>query len=61
MPKAAGQALDLSVRGERVKLTLPLAGEFQVLNAVQALGLALVTGVKQEVAIQALPKLYGRA
>ena len=61
MPKAAGQALDLSVRGERVKLTLPLAGEFQVLNAVQALGLALVTGVKQEVAIQALPKLYGVA
>ena len=61
MPKASGQALDLNVLGQRVKLTLPLAGEFQVLNAVQALGLALVTGVKQEVAIQALSTLHGVA
>ncbi|MEP6342860.1 MAG: UDP-N-acetylmuramoyl-L-alanyl-D-glutamate--2,6-diaminopimelate ligase [Maricaulaceae bacterium] len=61
MPKASGQALDLNVLGQRVKLTLPLAGEFQVLNAVQALGLALVTGVKQEVATQALSKLHGVA
>ena len=61
VPKATGQALDLNVLGERVKLTLPLAGEFQVLNAVQALGLALVTGVKQEVAIKALSNLHGVA
>ena len=60
-PKATGQDLDLTVLGGRVELTLPLAGEFQVLNAVQALGLALVTGVKQEVATQALSKLHGVA
>lgn len=59
MPKASGQKIELNVLGERVGLTVPLAGEFQVLNVVQALGLALVTGVDVKTAIAALPNLTG--
>jgi len=58
---ANGQKIELNVHGERVKLMLPLAAEFQVLNAVQALGLALVTGVPQKEALAALESLTGVA
>jgi len=61
MPKASGQQIELNVLGERVSLTVPLAGEFQVLNVVQALGLAIVTGVEVKTAIAALPSLTGVA
>lgn len=61
MPTASGQIIELNVHSERVKVTLPLAAEFQVLNAVQALGLALVTGVPQTIAIDALSQLTGVA
>ncbi|MGB0906330.1 MAG: UDP-N-acetylmuramoyl-L-alanyl-D-glutamate--2,6-diaminopimelate ligase [Maricaulaceae bacterium] len=61
MPKASSQMLDLIVLGQRHKVELPLAGEFQALNAVAALGLAIVTGVETSKAIEALSHLYGVA
>jgi len=61
MPHAAGQKLTLIVQGTRYDVDLPLAGEFQVLNAVAALGLAVKTGVKTSVAIESLGHLNGVA
>lgn len=61
MPRASSQIITLVVKGGRHKLELPLAGEFQVLNAISALGLALVTGVKIETALKALENLHGVA
>jgi len=61
MPRASSQVIDLVVLGKRHKIELPLAGEFQTLNAIAALGLAMVTGVKTGAALEALEKLYGVA
>jgi UDP-N-acetylmuramoyl-L-alanyl-D-glutamate--2,6-diaminopimelate ligase len=61
MPRRASQMMTLIVRGTRYQVELPLAGEFQALNAVAALGLALVTGVGQDTAVIALEHLYGVA
>ena len=61
MPRAASQMMTLVVKGERHKIELPLAGEFQVLNAISALGLAMVTGVEKETALKALENLHGVA
>lgn len=61
MPHRASQMLTLVVNGSRHKVELPLAGEFQTLNAISALGLAMVTGVPQGKAIAALGHLYGVA
>lgn len=61
MPRAASQIVTLIIKGERHKVELPLAGEFQVLNAVSALGLAVVTGVEMAVALEALAHLHGVA
>ena len=61
MPRASSQIVTLVIKGERHKIELPLAGEFQVLNAVAALGLAMVTGIEKAVALKALENLYGVA
>ena len=61
MPHVSGQLLTLVVNGERHKVDLPLAGEFQALNAVAALGLAMKTGVDVEEALEALGYLQGVA
>lgn len=61
MPYSAGQKLTLIVQGERRLVDLPLVGEFQVLNAVAALGLAIKTGVEIDTAIEALGHLKGVA
>ena len=61
MPHAAGQKITLIVDGQRHVIDLPLAGEFQVLNAVAALGLAIKTGVHKSKAIKGLSKLKGVA
>lgn len=61
MPHAAGQTLTLIVNGNRHAVDLPLAGEFQVLNAVAALGLAMKTGVEESAAVEALGHLKGVA
>lgn len=61
MPRASSQLLTLEVDGARETVELPLAAEFQALNAVTALGLALATGVSKEDALGALAKLSGVA
>ena len=59
MPRAGSQDLTLVIHGKRYGIRLPLAGEFQSLNAVQALGLAMVTGVELNDALMALELLSG--
>jgi len=61
MPRAASQLVDLIIDKKRYKVEIPLVGEFQVLNAVAALGLARETGVETSVAIEALGGLTGVA
>ena len=61
MPRASSQMLTLVVDGERAEVELPLAAEFQALNAVTALGLALATGVARDTALAALAGLEGVA
>ena len=63
MPKATGQRLFVSWRGEKAAIDLPLIGEFQALNALTAAGLALATGAElQSVAsgMAALQPVKGR-
>ena len=61
MPRRSSQLLTLVVDGERAEVELPLAAEFQALNAVTALGLALATGVSRADALAALERLQGVA
>ncbi len=58
-PYARGQRVVLKIFGRRHELALPLAGEFQAMNALAALGLALATGTPAKAAIAALPRLRG--
>lgn len=61
IPRAASQDMTLMIDGKRHQLTLPLAGEFQSLNAVAALALALQTGVSLQAGLEGLEKLTGVA
>lgn len=61
MPRASSQLIDLVLSGKRHKIVLPLAGEFQVLNAVAAFALARETGVSENKALEALAHLQGVA
>ncbi|WP_409431898.1 UDP-N-acetylmuramoyl-L-alanyl-D-glutamate--2,6-diaminopimelate ligase [Litorimonas sp. RW-G-Af-16] len=61
MPRAASQMMTLIIHGERHTVELPLAGEFQALNAVAALALAMVTGVSKDEALAGLEALTGVA
>ena len=56
-PKGNSQALFLDICGHRHRLVLPLAGAFQAVNALAALGLVIATGSPATVAIDALPHL----
>ena len=58
-PEARGQHLGLMAEGVERDLFLPLAGRFQAMNALCALGLARVTGVSAETALAALETLSG--
>ncbi len=58
-PRAEGQTLDLEIFGKAQTVVLPLAGAFQALNALAALGLALATGAARDAAAAALAKLEG--
>jgi UDP-N-acetylmuramoyl-L-alanyl-D-glutamate--2,6-diaminopimelate ligase len=58
-PKGGNQALVVDVFGQRRELVLPLAGEFQAMNALAALGLVSATGGAADAAIEALTKLTG--
>ncbi len=58
-PLANSQNLTLSIGAELYAVELPLAGEFQALNAVLALALAIQSGVSVETALKALASLSG--
>ncbi|MDX5594031.1 UDP-N-acetylmuramoylalanyl-D-glutamyl-2,6-diaminopimelate--D-alanyl-D-alanine ligase [Pseudovibrio sp. SPO723] len=58
-PEGFGQLLELQCDGETHSVMLPLAGEFQVSNALVAAGLAITAGVEPRVAIEALATLKG--
>jgi UDP-N-acetylmuramoyl-L-alanyl-D-glutamate--2,6-diaminopimelate ligase len=58
-PQERGQNIELDVFGRRHELFLPLLGEFQAMNALAALGLAVASGVADEPAIAALAELTG--
>jgi len=58
-PRSASQSVLLIHKGERITVEIPLAGEFQVLNAVSAAGLAIATGVSPKDAFAALENLTG--
>ncbi|HZU90070.1 MAG TPA: UDP-N-acetylmuramoyl-L-alanyl-D-glutamate--2,6-diaminopimelate ligase [Stellaceae bacterium] len=59
LPRAAGQDLTLDILGERRQVLLPLAGAFQAMNALCALGLAIATGAPPAAATAALAALSG--
>jgi UDP-N-acetylmuramoyl-L-alanyl-D-glutamate--2,6-diaminopimelate ligase len=58
-PRADGQALTITVLNETHHLLLPLVGDFQVMNALCALGLVLATTGDDRRAIDTLPRLSG--
>src|SRR5262245_33951787 len=58
-PVAGGQRLALESFGRRAEVTLPLAGAFQAMNALAALGLVVATGAEAPWAVQALARLEG--
>jgi UDP-N-acetylmuramoyl-L-alanyl-D-glutamate--2,6-diaminopimelate ligase len=58
-PRVDSQFLVLEVFGRRQELALPLAGEFQAMNALAALGLVIATGGAAAAATAALTGLTG--
>jgi UDP-N-acetylmuramoyl-L-alanyl-D-glutamate--2,6-diaminopimelate ligase len=58
-PRVDSQFLVLEVFGRRQELGLPLAGEFQAMNALAALGLVIATGGAAAAATAALTGLTG--
>ena len=48
-----------STTGRSIEIDLPLAGDFQIYNALVAAGLAIATGTAAPVALKALEKLKG--
>ena len=58
-PRADSQFLVLDVFGRRHELLLPLAGEFQAMNALAALALVIATGSPMAAATAALGGLTG--
>lgn len=59
MPKPDGQDVEFEVKGKSYKITLPLVGEFQVMNALCALALVLASDDNPEKYIPLLEKLRG--
>ena len=58
-PQADGQRLKLQVLGKQFDVLLPLAGAFQVENALCALGLVIASGATPVDAVKALQSLQG--
>jgi len=57
LPRREGQRVRLSLYGEAHEIELKLIGDFQALNVLAALGLALATGSALARAVAALPTL----
>jgi UDP-N-acetylmuramoyl-L-alanyl-D-glutamate--2,6-diaminopimelate ligase len=58
-PVVGRQTLVLEIFGQRRELLLPLAGKFQAMNALAALGLVIATGAPADAATKALADLTG--
>jgi UDP-N-acetylmuramoyl-L-alanyl-D-glutamate--2,6-diaminopimelate ligase len=58
-PQPLGQRVSLGVSGRRHTINLPLAGEFQAMNVLAALGLVAATGVSPETIVPLLSQLSG--
>ncbi len=58
-PAGAGQTIDVVILDKRHRISIPLAGSFQVMNALCAAGLALATGIDASIVVSALEKLTG--
>jgi UDP-N-acetylmuramoyl-L-alanyl-D-glutamate--2,6-diaminopimelate ligase len=56
-PKGSGQILVVDICGERRRVVMPLAGDFQAMNALAALGLVIMTGGPAVAAADALANL----
>src|SRR5690606_24915187 len=56
-PTATGQDLHLKVLGAPQGVALPLIGDFQAMNVLAALGLALASGGQLPELMRALPRL----
>jgi UDP-N-acetylmuramoyl-L-alanyl-D-glutamate--2,6-diaminopimelate ligase len=56
---AAGQHINVEVKGHRHEVDLPLVGDFQVSNALVAAGLVLSTGGDEKLVMHALQSLKG--
>jgi UDP-N-acetylmuramoyl-L-alanyl-D-glutamate--2,6-diaminopimelate ligase len=56
-PTRTGQDLTVTVDGAQERVLLPLVGDFQALNALCALGLAIATGAAPRVALATLETL----
>ncbi|HEX4765744.1 MAG TPA: UDP-N-acetylmuramoyl-L-alanyl-D-glutamate--2,6-diaminopimelate ligase [Lichenihabitans sp.] len=59
MPEGFATRLSLLHRNERIDLRLPLAGAFQISNALVAAGLCLATGSEPQAVFGALARLVG--
>lgn len=58
-----GTAIDVVVRGERIRVQSPLVGKFNVYNVVAAFATAVALGMKEDVILQgieSLPPVRGR-
>jgi UDP-N-acetylmuramoyl-L-alanyl-D-glutamate--2,6-diaminopimelate ligase len=58
-PEGYGQRVKGRLVGEDAEFYLPLAGEFQVTNALVAFAMAVATGVDKDDALESLSKLQG--
>jgi len=58
-PEGYGQRVKGKLVGEDAEFLLPLAGEFQVTNALVAFAMAVSTGIKKDEALESLSKLKG--
>ena len=59
IPTHNGQRIGLSVFGDAYEVDLPLVGEFQAMNVLAALGLAIATGAAPADAVAVLSRLDG--
>ena len=59
LPRPDGQTLGLILNARAREIDLPLAGGFQAMNALAALGLVTATGAKLDEALAALETLQG--
>ena len=58
-PHAHGQQMNVSILGEEHQIDLPLTGEFQAMNALCALALAIGMEADRDLSIRALATLQG--